>query len=482
MELDGRTAVVTGAASGIGLALTERFLSDGMSVVMADIEQPALERESARIADAGGAVVPVVCDVSDPDQVAGLRDSALAAFGPVHLLCNNAGVANGQPNHRTKPAVWDWVVGVNVLGPAYGVSTFVPLMLEQGEGHVVNTASEAGLTSSPVLGPYHATKYAVVGLSESLALELEGTPVGVTCLCPELVATRIFESSRNAPAALGFPRPPRCPSSRSPRSWGRWPWTPPTWRRTSAMRSGRTSSGSSPTSRRSDASTIGTGGSSRGGAPGSGTGTRTVTGAGGSTGTVPERAVDGRSAIRDRNRDAVLDAVLDLFSEDNLSPGPEEVARRAGLSVRSVHRYFDDHEPLSRAAIDRQLERLAPLLVIPGIGEGDRRGRITRFVDCRLRLQEAAGPVLRATRIRATFDPVVHDQFEGDRGRLASRSPASSPPNSEACRPGGRRPAWRRSTRSARSSHSTTTSSTVAWTTTTSTPCSTTPCPRLLEA
>jgi short-subunit dehydrogenase len=103
------------------------------------------------------------------------------------------------------------VVGVNVLGVAYGVSAFVPLMLEQGEGHVVNTASEAGLTSSPVLGPYHATKYAVVGLSESLALELEGTGVGVSCLCPELVATRIFESSRNAPEALGFPPPPAVP-------------------------------------------------------------------------------------------------------------------------------------------------------------------------------------------------------------------------------------------------------------------------------
>jgi NAD(P)-dependent dehydrogenase (short-subunit alcohol dehydrogenase family) len=208
MELDGRTAVITGAASGIGLAMTERFLSEGMAVVMADIEQPALEREATRIADAGGRVLPVVCDVSDPDQVAGLRDAAVAAHGAVHLLCNNAGVANGQVNHRTSPATWQWVVGVNVLGVAYGVSAFVPLLLEQGEGHVVNTASEAGLTSSPVLGPYHATKYAVVGLSESLALELDGTGVGVSCLCPELVATRIFESTRNAPEALGFP-PPR---------------------------------------------------------------------------------------------------------------------------------------------------------------------------------------------------------------------------------------------------------------------------------
>ena len=211
MELDGRTAVITGAASGIGLALTERFLAEGMSVVMADIEQPVLERESARIIAAGGTVTPVVCDVSDASHVEGLRDAALAAYGSVQLLCNNAGVASGRPNHKTKPAVWDWVVGVNLLGPAYGVSTFVPLMLEQGEGHVVNTASEAGLTSSPMLGSYHATKYAVVGLSESLAMELEGTPVGVSCLCPELIDTKIFQSTRNAPAALGFPPPAEFP-------------------------------------------------------------------------------------------------------------------------------------------------------------------------------------------------------------------------------------------------------------------------------
>ena len=135
-------------------------------------------------------------------------------------------------------------------------------------------------------------------------------------------------------------------------------------------------------------------------------------------GTFPDRAVDGRSAIRDRNREAVLDAVLDLFSEDNLSPGPEEVAERAGLSVRSVYRYFDDHDALSRAAIERQLERVGPLLLLPAIGEGALDDRIDRFVEARLRLQAAAGPALRATRIRATFDPVVRDQFEADRARL----------------------------------------------------------------
>jgi NAD(P)-dependent dehydrogenase (short-subunit alcohol dehydrogenase family) len=208
MDLQGRTAVVTGAASGIGLALTERCLAEGMSVVMADIEADALAREAKRLEGGGASAVHVVCDVSDPDQIESLRDRTLEAFGGVHLLCNNAGVASGRRNIETKPAVWQWVVGVNLLGAAYGVSAFAPVMLEQGEGHIVNTASEAGLASSPMLGAYHASKYGVVGLSESLAMELDGTGVGVSCLCPELVDTKIFESTRNAPAHLGI-RPPK---------------------------------------------------------------------------------------------------------------------------------------------------------------------------------------------------------------------------------------------------------------------------------
>ncbi len=207
MQLDGRVAVVTGAASGIGLAMSERFLDEGMSVVMADIDDERLDSAAVRLAADGAEVLAVHCDVSDPAQVEVLRDTAVDAFGTVHLLCNNAGVGSGRPNHRTSPGVWQWVVGVNVLGPAYGVSAFAPLMIEQGEGHIVNTASEAGLTPSPVLGAYHASKYAVVGLSESLALELDGTGVGVSCLCPELVDTLIFESSRSAPPELGFGPP-----------------------------------------------------------------------------------------------------------------------------------------------------------------------------------------------------------------------------------------------------------------------------------
>jgi AcrR family transcriptional regulator len=124
---------------------------------------------------------------------------------------------------------------------------------------------------------------------------------------------------------------------------------------------------------------------------------------------------DGRSAIRDRNRDAVLDAVLDLFSEDNLSPGPEEVALRVGLSVRSVYRYFDDHDSLTRAAIARNIERRAPLFRVPAIGEGPLADRIERLVDSRLRLQDGVGATVRAARIRATFDPLVRDDMDASR-------------------------------------------------------------------
>lgn len=207
MQLSGKVAVVTGAASGIGLALTERFLAEGMSVVMADIEAEVLHEQADRLLATGAAVTAVVCDVSDAEQVAALRDSAVAAYGAVHVLCNNAGVASGGSTWRTKPAVWDWIVGVDLLGVAYGVNAFVPLMIEQGEGHIVNTASEAGICATPMLGAYHAAKYGVVGLSEALVMELAGTGVGVSCLCPELVRTKVFESTRNAPAHLGLRRP-----------------------------------------------------------------------------------------------------------------------------------------------------------------------------------------------------------------------------------------------------------------------------------
>ena len=206
-NIAGKVAVVTGAASGIGLAMARRFAAEGMSVAMVDIEAEKLKSVAIELQATGADVEGYVCDVASNDAVEEMRDEVMARFGAVHVLCNNAGVASGRPISKEKPATWDWVVGVNLLGVAYCTAAFVKAMIDQNEGHIVNTASEAGLVATPMLGSYHATKYAVVGLSEALSMELEATEVNVSCLCPELVNTKIFESSRNAPASLGFPKP-----------------------------------------------------------------------------------------------------------------------------------------------------------------------------------------------------------------------------------------------------------------------------------
>jgi NAD(P)-dependent dehydrogenase (short-subunit alcohol dehydrogenase family) len=198
-ELTGKVAVVTGAASGIGLAMTRRFLDEGMRVVMADVEEPKLVDVASKLEADGADVLAVLTDVTDPSQVQALADQAVKHHGAVHVVCNNAGVAPGGPMLSTTPQDWQWTVGVNVLGVAYGVTTFGPLLVEQGEGHIVNTASEAGLVTNSFLGMYCATKHAVVGLSESLYRELEATNVGVSVLCPNLVRTGIFQSERNRP-------------------------------------------------------------------------------------------------------------------------------------------------------------------------------------------------------------------------------------------------------------------------------------------
>ena len=204
-ELKGRVAVVTGAASGIGRALSERFAAEGMRVVLADVEAEALEVARSELAAAGHEVHAVRTDVSQADDVQRLAESALEAFGKIHVVCNNAGVFAGGRTWEAPLSDYEWVFGVNQWGVIHGVRTFVPILLAQGEpGHVVNTASMAGVTSAPLAGAYYMSKHAVLALSESLYHELaqEEAAVGVSVLCPELINTGIGRSERNRPHHL----------------------------------------------------------------------------------------------------------------------------------------------------------------------------------------------------------------------------------------------------------------------------------------
>jgi NAD(P)-dependent dehydrogenase (short-subunit alcohol dehydrogenase family) len=202
----GRVAVVTGAASGIGLGLSARFAAEGMHVVMADVEEPALAKASAELAGAGAAVLPVVTDVSDRASVDALRDAALSAFGSVHVVCNNAGVGGPHgPLWECPPAEWDWVLGVNLEGVMNGVRTFMPVLLEQDAGHLLNTSSIFGVFAG-TLGPYGVSKHAVAALTETLHFNLKSlgvTHVGVSVLCPGAVRTNFGTSARNRPAWAG---------------------------------------------------------------------------------------------------------------------------------------------------------------------------------------------------------------------------------------------------------------------------------------
>jgi NAD(P)-dependent dehydrogenase (short-subunit alcohol dehydrogenase family) len=207
-----KVAVVTGAASGIGRALAERFAHEGMHVVLADVEQGALDRAVSELRTNGHDVRGVLTDVSSPESVQNLARATIASYGKVHIVCNNAGVNGGKGHDRRvlsdPPAIWEatvndwqWMTGVNYFGVAYGIHVFVPIMLAQNEeGHVVNTASMAGLSLGRNV--YGATKHAVVSMSEALYNDFRrfGTKLGVTCLCPTLVATNIYNADRNRPA------------------------------------------------------------------------------------------------------------------------------------------------------------------------------------------------------------------------------------------------------------------------------------------
>lgn len=204
-RLEGRVAVVTGAASGIGRALAHRLGGEGMRVVLADVEPGALAEAERALGAAGVETLAVRTDVSDEASVRALADAALARFGAVHLVCNNAGVMGGAGlTWEVPPEDWAWVLGVNLHGVLHGVRTFVPILIAQEEGHVLNTASMAALLSLPLASPYVVSKHAVLALSEALFHELAGRAphVGVSVLCPEAVDTRIVDAERNRPAAL----------------------------------------------------------------------------------------------------------------------------------------------------------------------------------------------------------------------------------------------------------------------------------------
>ncbi len=203
MELEGKTAVITGGASGIGLATAKQLAKSGVNLVLGDIEGETLAGVVEGLRVTGVKALGVTTDVTKEEDVIALRDAALAEFGAVHVVFNNAGVASGAAI-GTPTKVWKWVIDVDLFGVVYGINAFLPLFLEQNEGHVINTASLAGLGGAPGMGPYCAAKFAVVGLSESIfhELALSGSKVGVSVLCPGFVRTRIHESARNMPGEL----------------------------------------------------------------------------------------------------------------------------------------------------------------------------------------------------------------------------------------------------------------------------------------
>ena len=204
-EFQGKVAVVTGAASGIGRALAERCAQEGMRVVLAGINEQTLMQASQELRAEGASVLAVQTDVSKAGDVEALAQKAFDTYGAVHLLFNNAGVGAGTIIWESTLADWEWTMDVNLWGVIHGIRAFVPRMLAQDtEGHIVNTASIAGLTSGPGLGIYKVTKYGVVTLSETLyhELALRGAKVKVSVLCPGFVKTRIMDGARNRPARL----------------------------------------------------------------------------------------------------------------------------------------------------------------------------------------------------------------------------------------------------------------------------------------
>ncbi len=205
-NLNGKTAVITGGASGIGLAMAHRFGAAGMNLVIGDIEVPAMESAVTELTASGYQVVSLQVDVRDIEQQRELERIAIEAFGNIHVLCNNAGVGAGGPvADPDNLEVWRWTIDIDLWGVIYGCKVFLPAMIAHGEPcHVVNTASMAGHGSAPFMGAYSVAKYGVVALSETLTKEMQiaGNDVGVSVLCPAFVATGIAKSDRNMPDDL----------------------------------------------------------------------------------------------------------------------------------------------------------------------------------------------------------------------------------------------------------------------------------------
>ncbi|HEY6599551.1 MAG TPA: SDR family NAD(P)-dependent oxidoreductase [Pseudomonadales bacterium] len=202
-NVTGKVAFITGGASGMGLAMARSFSAAGMKVAIADIEQDALDRVKAEFAKSNAKVITLKVDVTDRDAMERAAKETEAAFGKVHVVVNNAGVAVGGGIDAMSYKDWDWVMGVNLQGVINGVQTFVERIKSHGEGgHIVNTASMAGHLAFPGLGVYNTTKFAVVGLSEALRADLAAHKIGVSVLCPGVVTTNIFNSGRNRPEDL----------------------------------------------------------------------------------------------------------------------------------------------------------------------------------------------------------------------------------------------------------------------------------------
>jgi NAD(P)-dependent dehydrogenase (short-subunit alcohol dehydrogenase family) len=203
LDLGGRVGVVTGAASGIGLAIARALAAEGMALVLADVERGALDEAAASFTTP---VTTRACDVSQAADVQALAEHAFAEHGAVHVLCNNAGVSSSGLTWQQTEQDWQWVLGVNLWGVVHGIRAFVPRMLETGEpGHVISTSSMSGLAPGPGVGAYGASKAGVIALTESLQMDLVATGAAVRAhvLLPSFTRTRIMESNRNRPADLG---------------------------------------------------------------------------------------------------------------------------------------------------------------------------------------------------------------------------------------------------------------------------------------